>query len=350
VGRALGTLRPKELRYSMESVERTTEPKIVLLVRLLSAVDEGRHSFESLKDRIAEGAKRPSTRSLRRYLAVLADAGFPWYFDRPSNAYRFTDGYSLRRLDLSNGELFGLVALRSFGASIGGAIGASIDELTDKLLGSARSAVRTSVDKPSPVAFRLPEAQLDPQGERAFGLLASAERSTRSVRFVYQDKEGKRSTREADPYGFVVSAGRIYCVAFDHARHAIRTFAIDNVSEVDVLAQTFVKPQDFDVDVFAAGSISGVMHGGEATAVRVRFAPRVAKAAVAARIVAERELAHFDDGSVEIEYRVSDVEELARWVLSWGAEAEIVAPQSVRDRVASIARAIGEKYAVPVSP
>ena len=60
-------------------MERTTEPKIVLLVRLLSAIDEGRHSFECLKDRIAEGAKRPSTRSLRRYLAVLADAGFPWY-------------------------------------------------------------------------------------------------------------------------------------------------------------------------------------------------------------------------------------------------------------------------------
>src|SRR5579875_993721 len=121
----------------MVEVERTTEPKIVLLVRLLSAIDEGRHSFESLKDRIAEGSRRPSTRSLRRYLAVLADAGFPWFFDRATNAYRFADGYSLKRLDLTGGELFGLVALRSFGASIGGAIGSSINEITDKLLVSS---------------------------------------------------------------------------------------------------------------------------------------------------------------------------------------------------------------------
>ena len=326
-------------------MERTTEPKIVLLVRLLSAIDEGRHSFESLKDRIAEGAKRPSTRSLRRYLAVLADAGFPWFFDRALNAYRFADGYSLRRLDLSSGELFGLVALRSFGASLGGTIGASIDEITDKLLGSARSGVRAKVDAGSPVAFRLSEIQLDEAGERAFSLFASAERSSRSVQFVYQDKEGNRSTRDVDPYGFVVSQGRIYCVAYDHARRDKRVFAIDNVSDVHVTTRTFVKPADFDVEAFSSDSISGVMHGGTATPVRVRFASRVAKAAIAARVVADRQVDRLDDGSVEIEYRVADPDELARWVLGWGAQAEIVGPPEVRNRVARLAKEITEKYA-----
>ena len=120
-------------------MERTTEPKIVLLVRLLNAIDEGRHSFEHLKDRIAEGNKRPSTRSLRRYLAVLAEAGFPWHFERTSNSYRFAGGYSLKRLNLSGPELFGLVALKSFGASIGGNIGASIREITEKMVGDSRA-------------------------------------------------------------------------------------------------------------------------------------------------------------------------------------------------------------------
>lgn len=128
-------------------MERTTEPKIVLLVRLLNAIDEGRHSFESLKDRIAEGNKRPSTRSLRRYLAVLADAGFPWHFERTSNSYRFAGGYSLKRLNLSGPELFGLVALKSFGASIGGNIGASIREITEKMVGESRPTTIASVPR-----------------------------------------------------------------------------------------------------------------------------------------------------------------------------------------------------------
>ena len=47
------------------------ESKVVLLVRLLNAIDRGRCTFEDLKDRIGESGKRPSTRSLRRYLAIL---------------------------------------------------------------------------------------------------------------------------------------------------------------------------------------------------------------------------------------------------------------------------------------
>lgn len=39
------------------------ESKVILLVRLLNAIDQGNHSFESLKDRIAEGERRPSTRA-----------------------------------------------------------------------------------------------------------------------------------------------------------------------------------------------------------------------------------------------------------------------------------------------
>jgi predicted DNA-binding transcriptional regulator YafY len=326
-------------------VERTNEPKIVLLVRLLNAIDEARHSFESLKDRIAEGARRPSTRSLRRYLAVLSDAGFPWYFDRTTNTYRFAGGYSLKRLDLTSSELFGLVALRSFGASLGGAIGHSIDEITDKLLGSSSPSAQAKADAPTPVAFRLSQIRLDAGGERAFAVFTAAERASRSVEFVYQDKEGNRSTRVADPYGFIVSAGRIYCVAYDHGRRDKRVFAVDNVTEPRALTTTFMKPADFDVEAYAAASISGVMHGSDHQSVRVRFAPRVAKAAVAARVVAERHIDRGNDGSVEIDYRVADVDELVRWVLGWGSQAEVVDPPSARDRIAQLASDITFKYA-----
>ena len=325
-------------------MEAANEPKIVLLVRLLNAIDEGNHSFEALKGRISEGGKRPSTRSLRRYLAILADAGFPWHFDRPGNAYRFAGGYSLKRLDLSNGELFGLVALRSLGASIGGAIGSSIDEVTEKLVGTAGRSAKARVAAHTPVAFRLSEIRLDEPGERAFALLSSAERASRSVQFTYSDKNGNRSVRTIDPYGFIINAGRVYCIGYDHGRRDKRTFAVDNVSDPDVLAKTFVKPEGFRIEEYAAGSISGVLHGSETAAVRVRFDPRVAKAAIAARVVAERQVERHDDGSAEITYRVNDVDELVRWILGWGAQAEILDPPAARSRIATLTREVALKY------
>lgn len=320
------------------------ESKVVLLVRLLNAIDQGRHSFEDLKEWIAESGRRPSTRSLRRYLAILGNAGFPIYFDRAGNVYKFAEGYSLRQLDLNSGELFGLVALRSLGASIGGSIGASIDDVAEKLVGSAGRGARAKVEAGSPVAFRLSEVSLDKRGETAFNLLSSAERASRSVRFTYRDKEGRSTARTVDPYGFIISAGRVYCVAFDHTRNDKRTFAVDNVSDPLVLTRTFVRPTDFDVEAYAAASISGVLHNDETIEVRVRFAKRVAKAAAAARVVSDRTITRKRDGSVEISYRVGDADELVRWVLGWGTQAEIVGPQSARDRIAQLSAEIVAKY------
>jgi predicted DNA-binding transcriptional regulator YafY len=325
-------------------VDATSESKIVLLVRLLNAIDESRHSFEGLKQRVAENGKPPSTRSLRRYLSILSEAGFPWYFDRAANLYRFSEGYSLKRMDLSNGELFGLVALRSLGASIGGSIGSSIDEATDKLVGTAGRGAKAEVATGSPVAFRLPAVELDERGNRAFALLSSAERWSRAVRFSYRDKNGNASIRTVEPYGFVVNGGRVYCVGFDRDRHDKRTFAVDSMSDVDVLGSTFVRPRDFRIEDFAARSISGVFAGGTTLDVRVSFAARIARAAVAARVLPERQIQSNDDGSVEIVYRVSDVDEFVRWVLGWGAQAEIIEPAAARNRAAAISREIAQKY------
>lgn len=330
-------------------MERTNEPKIVLLVRLLNAIDEGRFSFEQLKDRISEGEHRPSTRSLRRYLAVLADAGFPWYFDRATNTYRFSGGYSLKRLELNSSELFGLVALRAISASLGGAIGTYVDEVTEKMVGSAGRGVKERLEGPSSVAFRLSEIRLDDQGERIFGLLSSAERSSRSVTFSYEDKEGHQSRRIADPYGFIVSGGRVYCVAFDHDRRDKRTFAVDSISDLTVMGQTFTKPTNFSIEDFASSSISGVLHSERTQEVRVHFEPRVAKAAMAARVVAERNVRRLQDGSAEIVYNVADLDELCRWILSWGPQAEIQSPVEARDRVHMLIAEIAAKYELPVS-
>jgi predicted DNA-binding transcriptional regulator YafY len=328
-------------------VDSENEPKIVLLVRLLNAIDEGNHSFQGLKERVAENGKAPSTRSLRRYLSILSEAGFPWYFDRAANLYRFSEGYSLKRMDLSNGELFGLVALRSLGASIGGSIGSSIDEATEKLVGTAGRGAREEVATGSSVAFRLPAIELDESGNRAFSLLSSAERASRAVRFSYRDKDGKVSQRTVEPYGFVVNGGRVYCVGFDRGRRDKRTFAVDNMGDVDVLGSTFVRPRDFRIEEFAARSISGVFTGDAAVDVRVAFASRIGKAAIAARVLPNRRIERRDDGSVEIVYRVTDVDEFVRWVLGWGAQAEILEPEVARRRAAALSREIAAKYGDP---
>ncbi|GAC1533891.1 MAG: hypothetical protein NVS2B17_02170 [Candidatus Velthaea sp.] len=322
--------------------EERSEPKVVLLVRLLSAIDEGRYSFEELKDRIADG-RPPSTRSLRRYLAVLSEAGFPWYFDRAVGMYRFADGYSLRRLNLTQRELLGLVTLKRLGSSLGGTLATYIDETTTKLLQSSDRRSTGAVDSSS-FAIRLDAVALDEGVERIFETLQTAERERRRIAFAYVDKNGARTDRRVDPYGFIVSSGRIYLVGFDHARNDMRVFAVDNIETPSALPQTFERPADFNLDAYGANSVSGVWHGETLTDVTVRFSAVVAKAAGAANVAREKRIARRDDGGVDITYRVSDPLEIVRWSLGWGAEAEVIAPESARERAREIARRIAERY------
>jgi predicted DNA-binding transcriptional regulator YafY len=323
------------------SPERS-EPKVVLLVRLLSAIDEGRFTFEELKERIGED-KPPSTRSLRRYLAVLSDAGFPWYFDRGSATYRFAEGYSLRRLNLSPRELLGLVTLKRLGSSLGGTLSTYIDETTAKLLQSSDQRSATAIQSSS-FAIRLESVALEPAAERVFEALQTAEREHRRIRFDYIDKNGARTQRRVDPYGFIVSNGRVYLVAYDHARSDMRVFAVDNVDAIAMLPQTFERPADFNLEAYGAHSVSGVTQSADLTDVTVRFSPVVAKAAAAASVARDRRVERGDDGSVDITYRVADPLEIVRWSLSWGTEGEVIAPPSAREQARALARAFAATY------
>ena len=330
------------MRRSLAVVEERAEPKVVLLVRLLSAIDEGRFTFDELKAQIADD-KPPSTRTLRRYLSVLGEAGFPWYFDRASGTYRFSSGYSLRRLNLSHRELQGLVTLKRLGSSLGPAFAGAIEETTQKLLASSTSRTGMSIESAS-FAIRFESVAMDENVEHAFEQLQGAERDRRRVRFGYTDKRGAQTRRSVDPYGFIVSNGRVYLVGYDHDRTDMRVFAVDNVSDVVVTPQTFQKPADFNLEAYGANSVSGVVHG-ETADVTVRFSPMIAKAAVAASVARDRRVAQHDDGSVDVTYRVADPQEIVRWAMGWGAEAEVMSPPEARDAAAAIARELAARYA-----
>ena len=187
---------------------------------------------------------------------------------------------------------------------------------------------------------------MDKAVERVFEQLQGAERDRRRVQFGYTDKNGARTQRRVDPYGFIVSNGRVYLVGYDHTRVDMRVFAVDNVLDVAVTPQTYEKPPDFNLDAYGANSVSGVFHTDTVTEVTVRFSPVIAKAAAAASTVArDRRVVRRDDGGLDITYRVADPLEIVRWSLRWGAEAEVLEPAEARRSAAEIARRLAERYA-----
>src|SRR5260370_759493 len=80
--------------------------------------------------------------------------------DRRTGTYRFAEGYSLRRLNLSHRELLGLVTLKRLGSSLGGTFATAIEETTQKLLRSSDRRTEVSVEHTS-LAIRFGEIAMD---------------------------------------------------------------------------------------------------------------------------------------------------------------------------------------------
>ena len=112
-----------------------------------------------------------------------------------------------------------------------------------------------------------------------------------------------------------------------------RFFRLDRVEGVELLDDTF----EADASVVARVMASGRPFASESTrTMTVRYSPRIA------RWVAEREGVKLaTDGSVTLEHVVADDAWAVRHVLQYGPEAEILAPEELREKLVEQLKVLG---------
>jgi proteasome accessory factor C len=109
------------------------------------------------------------------------------------------------------------------------------------------------------------------------------------------------------------------------AGEGIRVFRLDRIEGAEVLDERFEPGEGFSLDrVLEAGRV--FIPAGEPDVMRVVYSPRVA------RWIAEREgRVPTADGSLVLEHPLGDPEWGLRHVLQYGAEAEVVEPEGMRE-------------------
>jgi predicted DNA-binding transcriptional regulator YafY len=128
-------------------------------------------------------------------------------------------------------------------------------------------------------------------------------------------------------------------LAYDPARKAVRTFALQRITNLTMLKTKFVREAGFNARDHLGGGFGVWSYSGEEKRkheVHIRFE------GYAARIVAERQWHPTQavrklkpDGSViEFQADLSGLEEITRWVLSWGRKAKVLGPPELVRRVA----------------
>jgi predicted DNA-binding transcriptional regulator YafY len=134
-----------------------------------------------------------------------------------------------------------------------------------------------------------------------------------------------------------------YVVAHDRLRDALRTFKVERIQEAELLPDHYVIPEDFDVYKWLESSW-GII-ADEEVEVRLRFTPTAARRVQESVWHHSQQLAALPDGGCLLTMRVGGIREIKNWVMSWGAEVEVLAPAELRTQVAEDSRRMAAQYA-----
>ena len=113
--------------------------------------------------------------------------------------------------------------------------------------------------------------------------------------------------------------------------------------DVCLTSKRFHRPADFSISKILRGSF-GAHSGKKKYHIRLQFDP------FAARLVAERtwhesqRIQAKTDGSIILQLELGGLEEIERWILSWGSHVRVLAPQELIDIVCASARSIESLY------
>jgi proteasome accessory factor C len=151
----------------------------------------------------------------------------------------------------------------------------------------------------------------------------------------YTGSSGELGRRVVDPYGFVLFGGSWYLVGFCHKAKAERTFKVERVKEVTITGPEYKIPDSFDIAAYSAGHL--FRPSGVEKEVRIRFSPAIARWILERSSLARRR----KDGSAEMTLMAGSFAWIARWILQYGAEAEVLAPEEARAEVRKILAGAG---------
>ncbi|WP_189947732.1 helix-turn-helix transcriptional regulator [Streptomyces alanosinicus] len=292
-----------------------------------------------------------SERTVTRDAQALSEAGVPVYADRGrTGGYRLVGGYRTRLTGLARSEAEALFlsgvpgALREMG--LADAASAARLKVSAALLPSLRDAPDSAARRfhlDAPAWFQ------EPEPPALLPVVAEAVWDDRRVSARYR-RDAAEVERLLEPYGLVLKAGVWYLCARVADGGSFRTYRIDRFSAVDPLEERFTRAPDFDLPGYWAEQAERFALSILRAEVVVRLSPegvrrlRYAVEPVSARAALSGPGEPDGAGWVTVTLPVESEEVAHTQLTALGAEAEVLAPRSLRERFAADAARLAARY------
>ena len=272
-----------------------------------------------------------------RDIAFLRDAlGAPLDSDGEQAAFSYAadeaDRFELPGLWLNSEELQALLALNEL-----------IGKTGPGILSSALAPFRSRIDRllsnqTDGKSFPMSRIRVIGYGTRkvdeaTFRHVASAVLGRQRLKFDYRARStDEATTRSVSPQRLTHYRDNWYLDAWDHGREGLRSFALDRIARADVLDAAAEDRDEAELNQHLASSY-GIFSGAPKAWATLRFSPHAARWVADEHWHSQQQGQWLNDGRYELKVPYSNSRELLMDVLKYGADAEVIAPVSLREEM-----------------
>jgi predicted DNA-binding transcriptional regulator YafY len=286
-----------------------------------------------------------TTRTIRRDLQALEEAGFPLYDDRSGADGRtrwLINGQAFKGLaaGLTLAELCALYFSRTLLESLSGTpFRDDVERAFDKLASALTPHMREFLDQLPRVLITKasgPKASADAArrpgvaGDRLAPIVARALEATlhlRQATIVYHSVSSDRTKiYGVHPYRLAWAQGGLYLLAFVPEYGEVRTFAVDRIEELSLSEERFTPAAEYDELPETAFPNSLGVHSGPPERIEIEFQPAVADYVAGRQWHPSQQIRQLPGGGLRVTLNVCIDRALRGWILSFGSSARVVSP------------------------
>ena len=288
-----------------------------------------------------------SSKTVQRDIDFMRDRlGLPIEYDPLRFGYHYTEEVtSFPSIEVSEGEVAALfVAQKALAQYRGTPFERPLRSAFRKIADSLRDRVSFSWnDMEEAISFHSAGASV--ADLTLFETVSGAVLKSVELEMEYRKLQSAGyEPRRVRPYHIACLENQWYLFAEDLERKQLRTFALPRMRTVRATKTRFRRPANFSIEKVLSGSF-GVFSGGKKHRIRLQFD------AFAARLVSERtwhetqRISTHRDGGITLELELGGLEEIERWVLSWGRHVRVLAPKELIERVRAEVASVAQIYA-----
>ncbi|SEA06755.1 HTH domain-containing protein [Desulfuromusa kysingii] len=276
-------------------------------------------------------------RTIYRDLQAIVDAGYPLVNERQDDGhvlYSFISGFSkLPPITFSLEELMTLYLCRGQLAFLRGT---PFQDDLEAIFARIRSSI-----PPRSVAHleRLAEASSPrflgfkdySQQHQLLQDLRQALLLQKRCLISYRPAKREQSSYLIDPYTLLFFKNGLYIGGYAHNRRALRLFAVERITKVELQAERFEVPEDYRVEQLT-GTAFGLIAEDDPQQLELLFDKEISHLVRERIWHPDQLIEEQDDGSLIIRFSASGDKEILAWLFSFVPFVRVISPQSLREK------------------